>query len=251
MTVLTCPDDFEIDLYLDGELGPEESAAISRHIETCPRCRERIESETRFREALRQIPVVAPPPEFSDRLVRMALQWALQERSGSVPSGYAPAISETVSQNALEGSSRGIFGRVSRWVGGKTAAFVQSLLVGPRDFFARLEVRRAVAMMLTVIAVFVQIYLGALGIGGELGNGSPPGMEVLDEAVAFLRTFSFREFMKHVSELRRAFQAGGSDTAVIAMKAFFGTESLITIILGTGLVLVVTWRKRRVRFSED
>ncbi|HHY35939.1 MAG TPA: hypothetical protein GX510_10000 [Firmicutes bacterium] len=76
-------------------------------------------------------------------------------------------------------------------------------------------------------------------------------MEVLDEAVAFLRTFSFREFMKHVSELRRAFQAGGSDTAVIAMKAFFGTESLITIILGTGLVLVVTWRKRRVRFSED
>ncbi len=251
MVVLRCPDDFEIDLYLDGELGPEESEAILRHIETCPRCHERVEAEKRFRDALRQIPVVAPPPEFSDRLVSMARQWALEGRPAPVPSRYAAVISETTSQDVPEGLSRGMFGRVSGWVLGRTAAFVEGLVVGTRGFFGRVEVRRAIALTVMVMATFVQIHLGALGIGGGLGHGSAPGMEVLDEAVTFFRTFSFRDFMKHVSELWRAFQAGGSDTAVIAMKALFGSESLITIALGMGLVLVVTWRRRRVRFSED
>lgn len=251
MTVLRCPDDFEIDLYLDGELRPEESATIMRHIETCSRCRERVEAEKRFREALRQIPVVAPPPEFSDRLVSMARQWALEGSPAAVSSRYAAAISETASRNIPEGLSRRMFGRVSGWLLGGIAAFVEGLVTGTSGFFDRVEVRRTIAVTVMVLAAFVQIHLGALGMRGGLGPGSAPGMEVLDEAVTFFRTFSFGEFMKHVSDLWRAFRAGGTGTAVIAMKALFGSESLITIALGMGLVMIVTWRKRRVRFSED
>ncbi|MBE3519620.1 MAG: zf-HC2 domain-containing protein [Firmicutes bacterium] len=249
MTALMCPNDFEVDLYLDGELGPEESAAISRHIETCPRCRERIESETRFREALRQIPVVAPPPEFSDRLLRMAVQWVLEEKSLSEAPRHA--VSETASRSAREGFYPVVSRLLLRRLRERTAAFVRSLEVVTGDFLARLDVRRAVALVLTVMMAVSQIYLGALGTGVDLGHGIPAGMDVADEAVAFLRSFSFAEFAKHVSELWWAFQAGGSGTAVIAMKAFFGAESLAAIVLGMGLALVVTWRKRRVRFSED
>lgn len=250
MMVLRCPDDFEIDLYLDGELGPEENTALCRHIETCRRCRERIEAEKRFRKALKEIPVIVPPPEFSDRLMSMARQWIQEGSPAPVPSGHA-VVSEGVPHEVPGGISPGTSGRMFRWMRSNTQAFVEGLEAGARSLFACVQVRRAVALMLAVTAVLVQTHLGALGIGQELGHGAAPGMEILDEAVTFLETFSFREFMNHVSELWRAFRTGGSDTAVIAMKALFGSESLITIAVGTGLVLVVSWRKRRLRLSED
>ena len=239
MMVPRCPDDFEIDLYLDGEMSPEEREALSRHIEICPRCRQRVEAEETFRKVLREIPVIAPPPEYSDHLISMARSWA-----------YDLAAQETSRTEPAE-EVRGVLPQLVAWVPTKISKLVKDIRTRTAGSAVWGWARQGFAVLLAAIVVFGQFRLEALGMGPGVGRPAPAGIEILDDAITFVETFSFGEFARHVSELWKAFRTAGADTALIAMKALFGPESLMAIVLGVGFVLVVGWRKRRVRFSAD
>lgn len=219
MVTLKCPDDLEIDLFLDGELGPERSAALMRHLEGCHRCRERVEAEKRFREVLKLIPVVHPPREFSDHLVNLSRRWVLEGSDSGRRSLPVPVRQATFPQ---------LLGRLVSGAG----------------------VRRALAWTLTVVAIVMQIRAGVFVIGGGLWSLAP-GLDVLDEAASFMQGFSLGEFARYVSGVREAFRTGGCEAALIAVKALFGTETLLYVALGLAFIVVVALRKRRLRLSWD
>ncbi|MBI4289616.1 MAG: zf-HC2 domain-containing protein [Chloroflexi bacterium] len=53
-----------LSLYLDGRLVPEEKAKVESHLKACAACREELESLRATVNALRQLPLVAPPRPF-------------------------------------------------------------------------------------------------------------------------------------------------------------------------------------------
>jgi len=59
---MACPEWSEkLSAYLDAALDAEQTAAVTRHLETCPDCRQTLQEWQRLRERLRALPV--PPPE--------------------------------------------------------------------------------------------------------------------------------------------------------------------------------------------
>lgn len=60
--------------YLDGELGPEQSARIEHHIATCRSCFSRSEFERRLRARVADSAVAEAPDSLRERI------WLLMER---------------------------------------------------------------------------------------------------------------------------------------------------------------------------
>ncbi len=59
---MACPDWSEkLSAYLDGALDSEQSATLTKHLETCADCRQTLDDWQRLREQLRTLPV--PPPD--------------------------------------------------------------------------------------------------------------------------------------------------------------------------------------------
>lgn len=64
------PNDWEqqrerLSAYLDGELPPEERAALERHLPGCPECRRELEDYRTLRAMLRAVPMPALPRSFT------------------------------------------------------------------------------------------------------------------------------------------------------------------------------------------
>ncbi len=56
-------------VYVDGELGVEETLAADTHLSECPRCRGLAERERQFRQLLRRQPRESAPPELRAKIV--------------------------------------------------------------------------------------------------------------------------------------------------------------------------------------
>lgn len=90
--------------YVDGELGAAETRHLQVHLESCPRCRDQVDSERRLRSRLAALP--APPlPSGLEARVRSQLRgrplltvtrWALPLAAvllaGVMVRGYAPFV---------------------------------------------------------------------------------------------------------------------------------------------------------------
>lgn len=75
-----------LDLYVDGELSPRESARVRAHLESCPGCRTYVEDALTIRAALADMAEAEPPEGFAESVMN-----AVRE-SGTAPS---PARRET------------------------------------------------------------------------------------------------------------------------------------------------------------
>jgi anti-sigma factor (TIGR02949 family) len=77
-----------LDLYLDGELAPEERAEVDAHLRTCPGCSGIATAENRFRGLVRQhLQSVRAP-----RSLRNAVQERLVERRRGAPATWMPPL---------------------------------------------------------------------------------------------------------------------------------------------------------------
>lgn len=54
--------------YLDGELKPEHSGALIRHLEWCSECSARLEQYRELRQQMQALPASVPPPDLALRL---------------------------------------------------------------------------------------------------------------------------------------------------------------------------------------
>jgi hypothetical protein len=58
--------------FVDGSLSDSDRAALTKHLEGCPQCREEVRSARRAREALTSLPEVPAPKGLAERAVRRA-----------------------------------------------------------------------------------------------------------------------------------------------------------------------------------
>jgi anti-sigma factor RsiW len=58
-----------IEQALDGTITPRHERLLNRHMQKCPRCRERYELEKRAVEALRAVPAAAVPADLPHRVL--------------------------------------------------------------------------------------------------------------------------------------------------------------------------------------
>lgn len=63
-----------LDDLLDGLSATVEQDALYAHVETCPRCRRRLEEARILRDALRALPVPPPRPGFAERALTAAVR---------------------------------------------------------------------------------------------------------------------------------------------------------------------------------
>ena len=90
---MACIDEKKLSAYLDGELPPEESAALEEHLARCAACREELSRLAFVSEALETLDGAEPDPYFAPRLKRLAVAergrgWA---RRAFVPAAAAAA----------------------------------------------------------------------------------------------------------------------------------------------------------------
>jgi anti-sigma factor RsiW len=57
-----------LDAYVDNELGPGEAAAMDEHLETCPRCRQRIADRGSLARLIRSVPYYNAPDALRARV---------------------------------------------------------------------------------------------------------------------------------------------------------------------------------------
>ena len=69
---MACIDEKKLSAYLDGELPPEESAALEEHLARCAACREELSRLAFVSEALETLDGAEPDPYFAPRLKRLA-----------------------------------------------------------------------------------------------------------------------------------------------------------------------------------
>ncbi|RMG94598.1 MAG: hypothetical protein D6705_15780 [Deltaproteobacteria bacterium] len=63
-------DEDQIAAYVDGELSPEEAAAVEARLADDPDARAEVEDLRRMLRIVSDLPAVEPPPDFADRVVR-------------------------------------------------------------------------------------------------------------------------------------------------------------------------------------
>jgi anti-sigma factor RsiW len=90
---MACIDEKKLSAYLDGELPPEESAALEEHFARCAACRDELSRLEAVSEALETLDGAEPDPYFAPRLKRLAVAersrgWA---RRAFVPAAAAAA----------------------------------------------------------------------------------------------------------------------------------------------------------------
>ncbi len=113
-----------LQVYLDGELDPEDSEALERHLRSCPRCQARADYEARFVKAIKvRVPKPVAPDSFRERLaaavareseprpVARRLMWGSIPAAAAlamvitftwtVTSGFTPLVREAVNQHSL------------------------------------------------------------------------------------------------------------------------------------------------------
>ncbi|HWG05161.1 MAG TPA: zf-HC2 domain-containing protein, partial [Beijerinckiaceae bacterium] len=117
---MTCPDaNEELSALLDGELPVEQTAALTRHLATCPNCAARLAELAQLRDALAQaIPVQEPSANLRARIEAL-----LDAESG--PSRVT---------NVLPFKPRGSVLRLA-WIGGAVAvaATLAVVFLNPKD----------------------------------------------------------------------------------------------------------------------
>ena len=69
---MTCIEEKKLSAYLDGELPPEDSAALEEHLTRCAACREELSRLEFVSEALELLEGAEPDPYFAPRLKRLA-----------------------------------------------------------------------------------------------------------------------------------------------------------------------------------
>lgn len=102
---MACIDEKKLSAYLDGELPPEESAALEEHLARCAACREELSRLAFVSEALETLDGAEPDPYFAPRLKRLAVAergrgWA---RRAFVPAAAAAAAALSLLLGAFLG----------------------------------------------------------------------------------------------------------------------------------------------------
>jgi anti-sigma factor RsiW len=85
---MACIDGKKLSAYLDGELPPEESAALEEHLARCAACREELSRLAFVSEALETLEGAEPDPYFAPRLKRLA---AAERGRGWARRAFVPA----------------------------------------------------------------------------------------------------------------------------------------------------------------
>jgi anti-sigma factor RsiW len=85
---MACIDEKKLSAYLDGELPPEESAALEEHLARCAACREELSRLAFVSEALETLEGAEPDPYFAPRLKRLA---AAERGRGWARRAFVPA----------------------------------------------------------------------------------------------------------------------------------------------------------------
>jgi predicted anti-sigma-YlaC factor YlaD len=67
--VTDCPRPEHFYLYLEGELGPYDSAKLEEHLERCARCREALAERRVLHEAFTSLPPFEVPKDFARRVM--------------------------------------------------------------------------------------------------------------------------------------------------------------------------------------
>lgn len=62
---------FNMDMYLEGELAPDERALFEAHLEDCPACRSALEERSVLQKAIRGLPLVEVPEGFVASVVEL------------------------------------------------------------------------------------------------------------------------------------------------------------------------------------
>lgn len=90
-----CPRPEDLYLYLEGELGPYDTARIEEHVECCAACREALEERRLLHEAFTSLPPFAVPKGFA-RSVMDSLPEPETRRAGWLSPFLAALASLTV-----------------------------------------------------------------------------------------------------------------------------------------------------------
>jgi hypothetical protein len=64
-----CPRPEELDFYLEGDMDGDSVRELEKHLETHPACRARVEDRKAFLEALRGLPDIEIPADFTARVM--------------------------------------------------------------------------------------------------------------------------------------------------------------------------------------
>ena len=62
----------QLDDWLDGQLPVDEQATLQAHLQQCGRCRQQYAEARELQQALRDLPVPAPSPDFARRVIQRA-----------------------------------------------------------------------------------------------------------------------------------------------------------------------------------
>src|SRR5690242_21609959 len=103
-----------LSVYLDGELGAEERAALERHLPGCARCQAELADLRGVRALLRALSTPAAPRSFT------------LPDDGAVPRPIAPAVA----RRSARQPTTGVLARAMEWVGSVAAVAGIALLLG-------------------------------------------------------------------------------------------------------------------------
>jgi anti-sigma factor RsiW len=95
---MACIDQKKLSAYLDGELPPEENAALEEHLARCAPCREELSRLAFVSEALEALDGVEPGPYFAPRLKRLAVG---ERGRGWVRRAFVPAAAAAAAALSL------------------------------------------------------------------------------------------------------------------------------------------------------
>jgi mycothiol system anti-sigma-R factor len=93
-----------VDVYLDGELAPEERGEIEAHLRECDDCRRAVSMETRFRSAVRQsLLSVRAPRSLRDQVVNR-----VREGRGAMTPRWVPTLAAAAGIMAIMALGYGV-----------------------------------------------------------------------------------------------------------------------------------------------
>lgn len=90
---MDCPTLDKLSAYLERELNPEETAVVTRHLRTCPRCRQELAALKAVVQGLRELPAEEFSGEEQDRLLAVMIKAASRPRHAyRLLAGVAAAV---------------------------------------------------------------------------------------------------------------------------------------------------------------